>query len=69
MTIKELKDLLNTIMPSNDVLVSSVIKVVGEDGKEYDIDGITYNHVIFDSEGENLMIFVKGGRNEQADRC
>ena len=59
MKIKELKDLLNTIFPSDSALVDSVIKVV-VDGKDYEIEGITYNHSLFETEGECLTIFAKG---------
>lgn len=56
MKIKELKDLLNTIIPSDDVLVTSVVKVV-IDGKDYEVEGVTYNHTLFETEGENLMLY------------
>lgn len=58
MTIKELKDLLNTIIPANDVLVKSEVVIITNNGVA-EVKGLQYAHSLGeDSESESLQLFM-----------
>lgn len=61
MTVKELKDLLNTIVPANDVLVKSEVLIITKNGVAK-VNGIQYVHSLGETEEESLQLFMGAER-------